>query len=138
MKLAYIDSCIWITRIEGLSRYRSLINSALQELIADGWSFAYSDAVVLEVLLKPLQNNQGTIVQKYQSLFATIKPYESYPNIFKDALHVAQKEALKTMDAVHVALAAHYKCTLFVSSDPPFRHLKTISPYWIDLREQHQ
>jgi hypothetical protein len=32
MKLAYIDSCVWIARVEGLSEYRNFIDASLQAL----------------------------------------------------------------------------------------------------------
>jgi hypothetical protein len=37
MKLAYIDSCIWITRFEGLSTYKNIIMHELQHLAQTGW-----------------------------------------------------------------------------------------------------
>jgi hypothetical protein len=64
-----------------------------------------------------------------------MKYLKSYPNIFTEALQVAHIENLKGLDAVHLALASHHRCTLFVSSDPHFRDLTTITPYWIDLSQ---
>ena len=32
MKLAYIDSCVWIARVEGLPEYRKIIDASLQAL----------------------------------------------------------------------------------------------------------
>ena len=54
-------------------------------------------------------------------------------SLIRSALLIAQTEHLKAMDAIHVAIADHHSCDLFVSSDPHLRHLKIITPYWIDL-----
>ncbi len=61
MKLAYIDFCVWIARVEGLPEYQ------------------------------------------------------------------------KVIDAIHVAIAEHHNCQLFVTSDPHFRNLKIVPPQLIDL-----
>jgi hypothetical protein len=44
MRLAYVDSCVWITLIEGLAPYRPVIRGALGALARDGWEFCTSDA----------------------------------------------------------------------------------------------
>lgn len=38
MKLAYVDSCIWIARIEGLTDYKTIIDDKLQNLAQEGWT----------------------------------------------------------------------------------------------------
>jgi hypothetical protein len=53
MKLAYVDTCVWVTRIEGLRKYRAIIEEALDDLARDGWTFCVSDAVRLEALVNP-------------------------------------------------------------------------------------
>lgn len=39
MKLAYIDSCIWIARVEGLPEYKRILDENLQRLAEEGWTF---------------------------------------------------------------------------------------------------
>jgi predicted nucleic acid-binding protein len=133
MKRAYIDSCIWVLEIEGLPAYQNIVDRELQCLTEDGWKFCTSDVVLFEVLSKPLKNGQKELVQRYKNLFKKMKKFKGYANVFKDALLIAQSENLKAMDTIHVAIAKHYHCQLFVSSDPHFRDLKAITPYWIDL-----
>jgi predicted nucleic acid-binding protein len=133
MKLAYCDSCIWIARFEGLASYKKIIVRHLRELADEKWTFCSSDLVSLEVLLKPLQSNETALAQKYRTFLTTLKALENYPHLFKDALLIAQNENLKAVDAFHVAMAEYHNCTLFVTSDPHFKNLKTITPSWIDL-----
>ncbi|MCP4701344.1 MAG: hypothetical protein GY862_31490 [Gammaproteobacteria bacterium] len=47
MKLAYVDSSVWITRFEGLPDYQQKIGKHMMELAAKGWNFAASEAVSL-------------------------------------------------------------------------------------------
>lgn len=133
MKLAYIDSCVWIARVEGLPEYQKVIDANLQLLAEDGWTFCTSDVVVLEVLAKPLKENQDHLVQIYRNLIQKLKALKNYSAVFKNALLLTKSENLKGMDAIHVAIAEHYDCQLFVTSDPHFRNLKTIPHKLIDL-----
>ena len=115
MKLAYIDSCIWIARVEGLPKYRQIIDERLHSLAEDGWTFCISEIVILEILVKPLKENNEVLVQIYRKIFEKIKTLKNYSNIFKQALLIAQTENLTGMDAIHVAFADHYNCTRFIS-----------------------
>lgn len=133
MKLAYIDSCIWIARVEGLVRYKQIIDKKLNDLAEEGWIFCASELVTLEILTKPLKENNDNLAQIYRKLFEKVRILKNYSNIFKDALLISQTENLKGMDSIHVAFADHYKCKRFVSSDPHFADLKIIPALWIDL-----
>lgn len=39
MKLAYIDSSIWITRVEGSANYRQILDDKLTSLLQEGWQY---------------------------------------------------------------------------------------------------
>lgn len=134
MKLAYVDSSVWITRFEGLPHYRPIIDEKLTELALAGWSFVVSEAVALEVLIKPYRNGDRSTAQIYQNVFAQcggVLP--SYPEVFSEALEIARLEQLKSMDAVHVALALHHQCQCLVSADHHFKDLKILPSVWIEL-----
>ncbi len=136
MNLAYVDSSVWIARIEGLPNYRKNVNSCLQELMNAGWLLCASDAVLLEVLPKPHKDNNERLVRIYDSLFEQTKILKSFPNVFKDALKISQSENLKAMDSVHLAIAKHHACERFVSTDPHFKNLKSVLSIWIDLKSK--
>ena len=135
MKRAYVDSCIWITRFEGKAVYKHLIHAKLDALAEAEWEFCISEVVSLEVLVKPLRLGALEEAQKIRVFLQTMRQFKNYAGVFADALRIAQSENLKAMDAIHVALAQQHQCELFVSSDPHFRSLKTIRPYWIDLSD---
>ena len=133
MKLAYVDSCIWITLIEGLDTYRTPIRAALAALARDGWELCTSDAVCREVLIRPLRLKDDTLAAVYRALLTTNRGLAITPSVFTDALALAVGEGLKAMDAVHVAIAKHHGCECFVTIDPHFRSLTTIAPVLIAL-----
>jgi predicted nucleic acid-binding protein len=133
MKLAYVDSCIWITVIEGLDTYRTPIRESLAALARDGWELCTSDAVYLEVLIGPLRSKDDTLAGIYRALLNTNRGLAMMPSVFADALALAVSDGLKAMDAVHVAIAKHYGCERFVTTDPHFRSLTTIAPALIAL-----
>lgn len=134
MKLAYIDSSVWIARIEGLPEYPKILDKTLATMLQDDWQFCVSDAVVLEVLAKLYKQNQLELIAVYRKIFAEIRILRIPTDIFTNALLVIQAEQLKAMDAVHIALALHHHCQCIVSTDKHFRELKTIPVIWIDLQ----
>jgi len=135
MKLAYIDSCVWISWIEGLAAYQETLNDAMRQLSQDGWTFCISEAVVLEVLVNPLKRQQDHLVETYRKLFERTRNLRIHVSVFKEALSVAYTENLRAMDAIHVTIACHHGCDRFVTTDPHFRHLKLIHSQWINLVE---
>jgi predicted nucleic acid-binding protein len=133
MKFAYIDSCVWITRIEGLPVYRDIISSNLEKFRFQRWRLCISDAVALEVLHKPYKNNNHVLIGIYNKLFQQTQIIESFRDVFKNALMIAHTENLNAIDAIHVSLAVQHGCKYFVSTDPHFKNLRGISSIWIDL-----
>lgn len=133
MKLAYIDTCVWTTLVEGQDRYRPPVRAALATLAQDGWEFCTSDAVRLEVLIRPLRMKQDKLADIYRGLLDANRALNIPLTLFADALTIASAEGLKAMDAVHLAIATHHGCGRFVTTDPHFNALKIIEPEWIPL-----
>ncbi len=92
-----------------------------------------SEVVWLEVLSKPIQQGLDGIVRKYKAFLTTLNMLQHHPDVFTNALNIASKAHLKALDAIHVEIAAHHACALFVPSDPHFQHLTTLTPHWITL-----
>ena len=135
MKLAYVDSSVWITRIEGLPAYQSLVHDYLRAIKANGWQLCISDAVLLEVLAKPRQENRQDLITFYSQFFQRLHRLVTFEEVFRNALIVAEADRLKGLDALHVAFAAKYNCGCSVTTDPDFKTLKSLPLHWIDLSE---
>lgn len=136
MKLAYVDACVWITLVEGLDQYRPPIRAALAALAEHGWELCSSDAVRLEVLIRPLRLQQDQLLDLYFGLLEANHALSIPESVFVYALTVARFEGLKAMDAVHVAIAKHHGCKRFITTDPHFNSLKTVQPWYISLPKE--
>jgi len=133
MKLAYVDSCIWITRVEGLPKHQQIVDQKLHDLAEEGWMFCISEVVILEILAKLLKQDKDDLVQFYRKTFDKIRILKNYSHVFRHALSIIQTENLKGMDSIHVAFADYYNCEGFVSSDSHFMNLKIVPLLWINL-----
>jgi hypothetical protein len=133
MRLVYIDSCIWISLVQGLPAYRPPIREAMAQMAVDGWTFCTSGAVRLEVLVKPLRMGRSELVQAYDELLGTCRALAVPDSLFDEACAIAVAEGLRGMDAVHVCIAQRNGCECFLTTDPHFRSLTCIKPRWIDL-----
>ncbi len=131
--LAYVDASVWIARTEGRPEFRNIIKSQLRELKQEGWRFCTSKAVMMETYYKPYRDNNQALVAAYTEIFGKTKILPNYSNLFTDALRTMRIETLKAMDSIHVALAAHYHCERFITTDADFRNLLTIPTLVIDL-----
>lgn len=133
MKLVYVDSSIWINRVEGNEEYRSGIDQYFSDMNMNGLKPCVSGAVTLEVLLKPQRDNNINLIQKYKSTFESSYQLSTYTQLFQDALKISLNEKLKAIDAIHVAFALHYECEQFVTADLDFQHLTCIPVSFLDL-----
>jgi len=133
MMLDYVDSSVWIARFEGLLPYRQKIDNQLMQLAEQGFSFCVSDVVLLEVLIKPIQVSNTKAIETYRHVFRQTQLVPIYEKVFADALDIAKKEGLKSMDAIHVALALQNQCKYFISTDSHFKNLKSLPTVWINL-----
>jgi hypothetical protein len=97
LKLAYIDSSVWITQFEGYPIYQQIIDDALTSLENDKWLFGISSAVTLEVLLKPYREAQTGLIDAYNRAFQQAHLLPSFTDVFDHALFASQSEHLKAL-----------------------------------------
>jgi predicted nucleic acid-binding protein len=115
MSLIYLDSCIVIYLIERHPQYASIIEQALAE--QHQAIIALSPLVQLEVLVKPMRDNNKQIVQLYQQFLAATRMLSITDAIFDIALDLRVRRHLKTPDALHLAIASYYDCDAFWTND---------------------
>ncbi len=133
MKLAYIDSSVWIIRAEGIPEYKKIIERHLDQLVQDGWFFCLSEVVKMEVLFKPYRDNNIELIHHYIRLFEQATYFKNYINLFEDARLIMQQEYKKTIDSIHIAFAVHYGCNCIVTTDAHLQNLKKIDTQLINL-----
>lgn len=115
MRRAYVDACLLIYWVEGLSPVAQAATTwvALQR----DAKLCVSPLVRLEVLVKPMRSGNESLVRVYDSL---LKDQEWLPmgdEIFARALGLRSQHGLKTPDALHLACAIHHGCTEFWTND---------------------
>lgn len=115
MSLIYLDSCIVIYLIERHPQYASIIEQALAE--QHQAIIALSPLVQLEVLVKPMRDNNKQIVQLYQQFLAATRMLSITDATFDMALDLRVRHHLKTPDALHLAIASYYDCDAFWTND---------------------
>lgn len=122
--LAYVDASVWIARVEGEPYYKNIVEEKMDELTQKGWLFCISKAVMMEVFHKPYRNHNPELVSLYNEIFGNTKVLPGYSQMLEDGFNVMKIENLKAMDSIHVALALHYNCEGFVSTDTDFQNLR--------------
>ncbi|MEW6234914.1 MAG: PIN domain-containing protein [Candidatus Omnitrophota bacterium] len=135
MKIAYVDSAVWIAQCEGKEAYQQIVDEKIASLENDEWMLAFSDLVFLEVLLKPHRQERLDLIEVYDNAFAQALWLPASESVFRDAFDIAHADNLKTVDAIHIAIAVKHKCELFVTTDPDFRNLQSLPLQWIDLSQ---
>lgn len=132
-KRAYVDSSVWIERIEGMEKYHNIIDEVWQDMIQEGWQFCISEPVILEVMCRPLWNNDQPAIEAYNHAFSQAYMLPYFEGIFQSALSIIRLEQIKSLDAIHLAYASHYQCDRFITTDTHFKSVTTVPIHFIDL-----
>lgn len=115
MRRPYVDTCLFIYWVE---RAGPVAESAVRWLESQGnATMCVSPLVRMEVLVKPMQRGDQTLIQSYEELLARQEWLPATDEIFSRALGLRAQHGLKTPDALHLAIAQHYGCTEFWTND---------------------
>jgi predicted nucleic acid-binding protein len=115
MNRVYLDSCFVIYLLEETPLFSRQArrffgeNSDLQVCV--------SPLVRLEVLTKPLRDNNVSLVGDYEYFLASLELLSINDEIFYRALHFRARQRLKTPDALHLATAQYHACSEFWTND---------------------
>lgn len=126
-KILFLDTAPLIYFIEGHSNYHQVLLKLFDYNDKSGFSFISSTITLLEVLVKPLKENQPEIVKKYSEILTTysgIDIYELNYNVAIEAAKLRAKYNLRTPDSIQLATAIVYKADFFLTNDA---RLKTVS-----------
>ena len=121
--MIYLDTCIVIYLIEKHPVYFSQLAGLISQQDANG--LAISSLVKLECLVKSLKSKDNVLLDSYHNFFAALSTLEISDAVFYEAAHIRADYELRTPDAIHVACAKHYDCTVFWTND--YRLDKSVS-----------
>ena len=98
--------------------------------------------LLVETLVKPLQDGNSEIESQYRELFGAnaVRLLEASYSVFEDAARVRAETGLKTPDAIHAATALRAGCALFITNDTDFRRVEDLPVVILDdlLKEESQ
>lgn len=125
----YLDASGFIYSVERIEPYHTLLEPLWQRAQAGQFVIVSSDLVVLETLVKPLQNADTAVERLFRELFDAdeVMLISTTRQLWEEAARLRATTGLKTPDALHAAAALHAQCTLFITNDGDFRRVPDLS-----------
>ena len=125
----YADTAVIIYTVEANEVYWELLQPLWLKFQAGKIEIVTSELTLMEGLVRPLKNNDATLVGDYETLLLSSE-IQSIPisqAILKEAARLRGVTSLKTPDAIHVATATISNCTLFLTNDTRIRNILDLS-----------
>ena len=122
----YLDACVFIYSVESLEPYKTLVEPIWRQAAAGTLSLITSELTIAEVLVKPIRDNDQTLLTIYSELFSSseIKLIPTTRLIWEEAAKLRALTSLRTPDAVHAVSALLEGCTALVTNDRAFRRIE--------------
>ena len=108
-----LDTALIIYSVERNSTYELLLQPLWDALDSGSVEVATSELTLLETLVKPLRDNDTSLVRDYEK-FLTDTRLQLHPSnaaILKEAARLRATTRLKTPDAIHAATALAVGCS---------------------------
>lgn len=115
MRRIYLDACILIYFIEKHPRYYPAIAERLESL--PDYQLAVSPLLRMEVLVKPKREQNEPLIKRYEHFMEQQIMLPMPEVIYHHALMLRVNHAIKTPDALHLAIAEYHGCTEFWTND---------------------
>jgi predicted nucleic acid-binding protein len=114
--MIYLDTAFCIYLVEDPAargrRARELVNSDEE--------FAVSPLVMMECLVKPLQDSAATLEDDYRATFAEFRMLDISATAYERAARLRASTGVKTPDAIHWATATLHGCSEIWTGDALF------------------
>ncbi len=126
--LIYLDASGLIYSVERVEPYRALLEPMWERAQDGSLTIVSSFVLVIEALVKPLQDGNTEIELQYRELFASnaVRLLDAPYQVFEDAARIRAETGLKTPDALHAATALRANCSLFITNDTDFRRVEDL------------
>ena len=121
MRRVYLDSCFIIYLMEETPVFSVAARHFLARHVAA--SFCVSPLVRLEVLTRPLRDNDAALVADYEDFLNANIFLPITDAVFDQALRLRARHRLKTPDALHLAAAQYHGCTAIWTNDDRLREV---------------
>lgn len=122
---AYLDSCCLIYLLEEVPIFSERMRRYL--VGCSDAVLCVSPLVRLEVLVKPLADQDVNLVSDYEDLLREQYWLAIDDRVFGLALQLRARHRIKTPDALHLATALHHGCTEFWTNDERLKSAALLS-----------
>lgn len=121
-----LDTPVFISHIEGTTRFAGPAGVALDELADRAFAGVTSGLTLMEIAVRPLQVGRPDIAEEYEVLLA------NYPHlavaaierpIARRAAELRARHRLRPADALQVAACLEHGATAFLTNDRELRRL---------------
>lgn len=126
----YLDADCFIYSVERIKPYCLLLEQMWQAAQAGRFEVISSELVLLETLVKPLQEGDTVLENLFRSLLNAreVRLIPATASIWEQAARLrASIPRLKTPDALYAATAMTAGSALFLTNDPGFRRISDLS-----------
>lgn len=115
MEKIYLDSCIVIYLVNRHPVFAPIVEKALVD--AKEVILAVSPLVRLEVLVKPKQDKDQALLERYEHFLEEMHILDMHDEVYSMALSLRVQYSLKTPDALHLAVAKYHNCKAVWTND---------------------
>lgn len=132
--LVYLDASVLIYSVERVEPYRTLLEPMWRQAQDGELAIVSSPIIVIETLVKPLQDGNIEIEMQYRELFGSsaVRLLDVPYAVFEEAARLRAAAGLHTPDALHAATALHAGCALFLTNDTDFRRVPGLPAVVLD------
>ena len=113
--MIYLDSCLLIYATELESDLGLQTRGRLSQATTD--DIIISPLVEMECLIKPLRDGNYSLLDAYRRTFAQYRSFEPDRGVYHRAAELRAGFGLKSVDAIHLAMAQLAGCTELWTND---------------------
>lgn len=128
-KNIFLDTAPLIYFIEKHSVYQKVLQEVFEANDRGEFTFFTSTITLLEVLVKPLRENQFELAEQYRNILLgspNLEIFEISSDVATKAAELRAKYNLRTPDALQVATAIEYGTSYFLTNDLRLRSVTDI------------
>lgn len=122
----YLDASTVIYAVEKIEPYASILQPLWRMAAAGHISLVGSELLLVETLIKPVQNRDDLLEQAFRELLLNSREFKPLPitlAVLEAAVQLRASLGLKTPDAIHAATALLAGVQLFITNDPVFHRV---------------
>lgn len=137
-KVIFLDTAPLIYFIEGHSKYQPTLQQLFALNDSGNFKFLTSSITLLEVMVKPLKEEETKIVEKYKTILTNAKGMDIVEITIPIAMKAAELRAkykIHTPDALQIATAIEHQADYFLTNDQRLKSVTEITIFTLSELE---